>query len=247
MSNRDPQPVLSDPQVDQLQQYRSLSGLAVVAALFGLLSVVALVHPAAWTIPLVAVICGLLGLRKITRHPDYLTGTGWAATGLLLGLLFLCWAPSRYVADRWLLSQQAQAFTEAWLTAVFSGDFGKAYQATLPVKSRQPQGTDLQAFYQQDVVASSERDAYFQKDLAQQLAELAGDGSFTFDRNMGIVFGRDYALISPRYYIYRDGKPDPVLHLQLDVIRESDEEGVYWTVVDLVDAAEVDRRLRARS
>ena len=38
-----------------------------------------------------------------------------------------------------------------------------------------------------------------------------------------------------------------MLHLQMEVIRESDADGVYWTLIKLVDADQVDRQILARS
>ncbi len=246
-SSQEVSPTLSATDAERLEPYRSLCGSAVLALLFGLLSVVALAHPAAWIVPLLAVVCGLWSLRRIVRQPDALIGTSLAVTGLSLGLFFLAWAPTSYVTDRWLVTRQARQFCEQWLTAVFDGDLSSAYQAALAVRERQPQGTALDEFYENNEAERVERDGYFQDGLPKQLADLRGSGRFEFDRSLGTTFDRTYTLVAPRFWVYRDGHDQPVLHLQMEVIRESDEDGVYWTLIKMADADVVDREVRARA
>jgi hypothetical protein len=229
-----------------IQQYRSLSGLAVLSFLLGLLSVVALAHPGAWLFPAAATVCGALAMRRITQCSDALMGRPLAVSGLLLGLFFLSWAPTTYFADRWLISRQARHFSEQWLSAVFDGQLGRAYQATLTVRRRQPLGTDLDEYYEANPSERAERDAYFQELLPRQLADLKGVGQYRFDRSLEISFDRDYTLAVLRYFIDDRSADKPVVHLQLEMIRETDRDGVYWTLIKLADADEVDREIRSR-
>ncbi|HEX6261004.1 MAG TPA: hypothetical protein VFZ51_10150 [Woeseiaceae bacterium] len=237
---------LSTRDAPGLQQYRSLSGWSVSALLLGLVSVVALAHPAAWLIPLSAILCGVWALRRIRRHTDALMGARLATTGLLLGLFFLSWAPTSYFGDRWLIYRTSRQFAEEWLTAVFQGQLSKAYQATLPVRERQPAGTALDEYYENNPLRRAERDAYFNDGIPKQLAELQGRGRFVFDRHPGVTVDRAYILTSPRFFIYREGEDDPLLHLQMEIVREEDDEGVYWILPRMADAEEIDQNLQIR-
>jgi hypothetical protein len=234
------------PPTDVLPAYRALSALAAISLLLGLLSFLALAHPAAWFIPSLAIGLGLVALRRIRRRPEALMGAGLAMVGVTLALFFLCWAPTSYFADRWLIQRQARQFCEQWLSAVLAGETGTAYQATLPVRTRQPVGTALDEYYELHELERVDRDAYFQEGVPRQLAELQGQARFEFDRNLGIDFDPGYLLVTPRYFLYRQGEAQPALHLQMEVLRESDRDGVYWTLIKLVDADDVDRRLQSR-
>jgi hypothetical protein len=238
---------LSTSEAPSLQQYRSLCGLSVVALLLGLLSVVALAHPAAWSIPLLAIVCGAWALRRIHQHADALMGSQLAIGGLILGLFFLSWAPTSYFADRWLIYRESRQFAEEWLTAVIQGQLSKAYQATLPVRERQPDGTALDEYYEDNPLQRAERDAYFNDGIPKQLAELHGTGRFVFDRHLGVAVDRTDILTSPRFFIYREGRADPLLHLQMEVVREADDDGVYWVLPSMSDAEEVDQTLHLRN
>jgi hypothetical protein len=246
MSSRQFHDGLSTTEPEGLQQYRSLSGLAVLALLLGLVSVVALTHPAGWLVPALAIACGLWSLRRIARHADALTGAPLAVVGLVLGLLFLSWGPTSFLSDRWLINRHARQFGQQWLTAVFDGQLSKAYQATLPVHERQPEGTKLDEYYENNPLRRAERDAYFNDGFPKQLAQLKQQGRFVFERNQGIAVEPTYTLASPRFFIYREGEAEPLWHLQLEVIRESDADGVYWMLIRMADAQVVDRELSVR-
>lgn len=220
--------------------------MAVTSVLLGLASVVALAHPAAWLVPLLAVLVGAWGLRRIMRHPDSLQGLPLAALGMTLGMFFLTWAPTTYFADRWIVQRQARDFGQEWIEAVLNGETEKAHQATLPVRERQPRGTSLADYYATHDLQRAERDAYFHDGMAQQLADLPGNAHCVYQENIGLTDKLTYTVTSPRYLIYRNGQSQPSLHLQLEVIREEDKDGVYWTVIRVSDADVADERLRSR-
>ena len=87
--------------------YRSVSSLAVLSLVLGLLSVTALTSPGAWLVPLPAALCAVWALHRIRQRPDELLGRKAALAGLALALSFGCWAPARYFTDRWLINRQA--------------------------------------------------------------------------------------------------------------------------------------------
>jgi hypothetical protein len=65
-------------------RYRSLSALAVAALLLGPLSILVLVGQALVLLPLTAIVCGVLALRRIRRAPDELSGASLARLGIAL-------------------------------------------------------------------------------------------------------------------------------------------------------------------
>jgi hypothetical protein len=239
-------PSLSSVESEELQKYRSLSILAVVSLLFGLLAVASLAHPAAWIIPGIAILCSSIALVRIASRPDQLTGRSIALAGLTLGIFFLACAPARYFGDRWILERQARSFVESWLADVQGGRLNRAHQATLEVRERQPRGTELDEFYAQDEQARNERDAFFNKEVPMQLTQLGQDLEYEFERDLGVFFDRDRAYVTHRFWIRRRGNGNVMLHLQTEAERSRDNYGVYWTLIGLADADELDRIRRQR-
>lgn len=80
-------------------QYRALSGLAVLSAVLGVLSVAALLDWSLAVIPFGGMITGLLALRRIRANPTEYTGETFALAGTLLSAALLVggWTRLGYV------------------------------------------------------------------------------------------------------------------------------------------------------
>ena len=65
---------LSDPQDTEMAEYRAVSGLAVCGLLVALLALVALIHPACWIVPPVAILLCLAALIRIANEDLALVG-----------------------------------------------------------------------------------------------------------------------------------------------------------------------------
>lgn len=77
-------------EIDEFDGYKSIPGLAVMAIVFGLLSLLALLN--IWplkAIPLLGLVAGALALWKIRSRPEEFRGNGMALTGLALALVCL--------------------------------------------------------------------------------------------------------------------------------------------------------------
>jgi hypothetical protein len=228
------------PEAAEQVEYRSVSGLAVLTLVLGGLSVAALASPAAWVIPLPAIVCGLWALHRIRRRPDELLGRKAAWVGLGLALFFGSWAPSRYYCDRWLLHGQAREFALEWFQIVFRNDLELAHQATLNFYLRQPEGTLLQEFYQDHPEDLQELQTYFSQGVAADLVQLGRAGRARFDRNVELYFEDDSCHITQRFWIMRAGQDTPVVHAQVRVVRNEHRGNVYWSMLGLADAQRMD-------
>ena len=80
-------------EADQYQQYRTLSFLAVVALVFGVISipssVAASLNPFLLIFPFVGVLLGLTAVLKLRNRTNEFTGLGLAKTGLMLSTVLL--------------------------------------------------------------------------------------------------------------------------------------------------------------
>ena len=93
-------PSFSGEEREFMDEYRSVSMFAVASFVLGILSVGSLVHPGVWVVPIIAVGCGVFGLRSI-RKQDRMGGTVPAWAGIVLALVCLSWALSQFYFSRW--------------------------------------------------------------------------------------------------------------------------------------------------
>src|SRR5689334_5841351 len=103
MSTAAPRDSLPEHPDSDLIEYRPVSGWCVAAVLLGLASILALIHPLLWSVPLAGVCVSLLALRRLDRSETKLLGRKAALVGLAFSLIYGVAAPVRVVArDRWL-------------------------------------------------------------------------------------------------------------------------------------------------
>ena len=122
-----------DPRdVDELGQYRSLSTLAVMAFLLGLVSMLTFITPSLVVIPLTAMAVAALALTRIHSSAGALTGGWLARTGLVLAIVFAVAAFSRVSLRDHLSIQLAEAAARQWLSAVSTGQTEEALKMMTP-------------------------------------------------------------------------------------------------------------------
>src|SRR5262249_22476827 len=92
-------------------EYRSVDPWAVTAALLGVASVLALVHPMLWLIPPVGFLAALLALGSLKRNPEH-AGRPAALVGLGLSVLFGVTPIAQTISSTLLLSRQSQPIAE---------------------------------------------------------------------------------------------------------------------------------------
>jgi hypothetical protein len=98
----------------EVPEYRSLSPLAVVACLLGLLSAACFIGPLLLVIPFAAVTLALIALGKISRAPEHLAGRPLALTGLMLAVALTVASFARLeVRDR-IYRTQVQQVAQSW-------------------------------------------------------------------------------------------------------------------------------------
>jgi hypothetical protein len=107
-------------------KYSQLAPLAVVALLLGAASLLALIGPLFFLIPVAAIGVALVALGKIGRSDGALSGSGMARAGLALGTIFLVAAFVRSeVRDR-MFRDQAADFAVRWIRLMTDGDVAAA-------------------------------------------------------------------------------------------------------------------------
>lgn len=121
-------------------EYRSVSPLAIAAAIVGGCSAVALMTPLAWMVPLIGIGLALAALADITRSGTTKTGRLLALIGLALAVGFGSQAVSSSIVERWILGHRARATATTWADAVRSGRMADAVSASGPGLTAPPGG-----------------------------------------------------------------------------------------------------------
>jgi hypothetical protein len=127
---------ITDAQDAELAAYRALSGLAVAALVLGLLAALAMIDPLLWLLPIAGTVLGLAALRRIRSQWPALGGRGFAWMGLVLSLVFVVAAPTRWFTYRWQVRTEARQFSQMYFKDLARGQPQKAFQLALPPQQR---------------------------------------------------------------------------------------------------------------
>ncbi len=117
---------------DELVSYRSLSSLAIVALVLGLISPLVLLSPLFMVIPLAGIAASLLAIYKIRTQSEVLTGVTLAKIGLFLCVFCLIVAPTKTTVRSRLYEQQADQAARQWLNTLAEGDLSEALKQITP-------------------------------------------------------------------------------------------------------------------
>jgi hypothetical protein len=157
--------------VESLDNYRSLSVLALVTLVVGLASPLAFTAPIALAIPLLGIALALVALRRIATSEGLLAGRGLAIIGLAFSIASLLAVLSFGQATRFLLVRQAEEFARGWLETVLSGDTRRAFSLT--TRGAQP---DLPVD-QPGTAQQNPYDGFMDHPAIKQLLEVGPRGS----------------------------------------------------------------------
>jgi hypothetical protein len=115
----------------EIVEYRSLSVLAVVSLILGLLSPLVLLAPLMLAVALFGAASALVALGRIAASDGMLAGRGAALVGLALCVASMGAMGSRAVVTRQLVLRQANALANEWIEALTTGHPERALALTL--------------------------------------------------------------------------------------------------------------------
>ena len=98
--------------------YRPVSKLAVVAAVVGVLSSLAITTPLLWIVPLVGVVLAIVALVDVGRSGAEKAGRAAALVGLALSVGFGVQAVTSSLIAKSIMERRARAVVNAWLDAL---------------------------------------------------------------------------------------------------------------------------------
>jgi hypothetical protein len=135
MSHANPAPLAAD---EEMIAYRSLSTLAVLSFILGLLSILSFAPSRVFMFmfPPAALVTGLLAVRQITLAPEVWTGKRLAKLGIALALLsFTGSALVRYVQSK-RIGQHGRIVADRFINKLKAGDTEGAFWLKFPRESR---------------------------------------------------------------------------------------------------------------
>lgn len=187
---------------DELGVYRSLSGLAVLSLILGLLSILSFAptNLFLWIVPPAAVVTGLVALRRISSAPDVWTGVRLAKIGIGLAVVFAGGAIGEKYYSTSRMGQHGRIAADRFLEKLKSGNIEAAFWLTMPREARanvenQPASEVAQQFM--------ERYMTFRRDLgahAEQLARGEATAEFVAVEGTARDHGTGYASLVYRIH-----------------------------------------------
>jgi hypothetical protein len=127
-------------------EYRAVSGLAVASLLAGLISLVAILAPIFWIVPLLSIFTSFIALFRINAAGPTVLGRRAALLGLALSIVSLTAIVTEMVSARWWLAYDAQRVSQEWLDALGRGKRHEAHELCLiPELRLQPNSAQAKA------------------------------------------------------------------------------------------------------
>ncbi len=230
-------------QEPQAEEYRPLSGLAVTAALLGLLSPLGIAAPFLLVIPVGGILFALAALARIRSSAGELSGRRLALFGLALAVFFGVWATTQDLGRRWVLAWQARQFCDGWLQLMQDGKVCEAHQWVRAPEDRFGATADYRLIYEQTESAREELNSF----LATLPFDATMDGSslrsFRYVGNDNITYAdmlNEYVIVH-RYEVVaeKDGKPrTDLILLTVRRMASNNDNFVHWQLRQVQRAAD---------
>jgi hypothetical protein len=112
--------------------YRPVSGMAVAAAVLGVLSPAAVIHPSLFILPVIGAVFAVVAIRDLSAADSIKIGRLAALTGLALSLFFGCVGLTRSLTTTWTANRRAEQVAARWVDAVLDGRILEAHAMLMP-------------------------------------------------------------------------------------------------------------------
>ena len=152
--------------------YHSVSMLAVVALVLGLLSPLAFAHELLWAMPIVGAGLAAIAIFRIDRSDGGLIGRKAAVAGLALSLLCGLGAATHAVTRRLWLTHRARQLSDRFLDLLREGNARPAHRLNTRPQFRYAAETDPEKFYAENPEAAKEYDSFVNREIVKDLLTL---------------------------------------------------------------------------
>jgi hypothetical protein len=203
-------------------RYRSPNLWSVVTVALGGLSLLALIQPVFWLVPLIAIVMGLVSLRSLAAHPEQI-GRRAVLIGLALAMFFGAWASTRYFSRQRWLTREARERADLWVELIRTKQLKEAHQWHLRFADRRPPDVSMDDFYSQSARAHTDYWTFFGVEPLQTLAGLPGEPRVEFQRLESYEPSQRFDTVTFRYRIlYEKLGREQVLPIRVVMRRQID-------------------------
>jgi hypothetical protein len=212
--------------------YHSVSALAVVALVVGLLSPLAFVHPLLWTLPIAGVAVACVAIARIDRSDGLLIGRKAAIVGLAVSLFCGLGAVTQATTRRLWLAYRAERLTDRFLELLREGKTYEAHQLWARPQFRVPAGSDYEALYADSPAAKEDYESFLKRDVIAQLVAL-GDQAKLEHKATELTSSSPGDYLSVFYHLSGptdDGEIDQDIRFYVERLEE-EQTGVQWRVI----------------
>jgi hypothetical protein len=151
---------LNEPTDADVAAYHSLSGWAVAGLIAGAISILALVDPWLWTIPIAAIYICCRALWKIHQNAPILLGRKLALAGLWLSVFSIAAASGDWFYYRQRVGDEARQTALFWFDLIARNRPEAAFQLTLVPQQRHALDEQLWDFYKNSEKMRTELENY---------------------------------------------------------------------------------------
>jgi hypothetical protein len=229
-------------EVDELPEYRSVSGAAIVGLVLSLLSPLALIRPILVGIPIAAGIVCVVALLRIRAAGGNRIGTTPAMIGLGLACLFAAAAPAQIIAYNRALHARARPIAQAWLELLQRREPHMAHQLTKPDLTRQALTDSLWSYYARDEAAGRELQEFVENPAVKLLLTLGDDAQIRFYEPYAVIrMTSSSHLVTQHFAVtYEDpaaGRTSFFVAVELERRDPGTGSGEQWRILDFAGGA----------
>jgi len=155
--------------------YHSVSALAVIALVIGLLSPLAFAHELLWSLPLAGIALAVVAIVRIDRSDGMLVGRWAAVFGLAISLFCAAGAITQATTRRLWLAYRADRMTERFVELLREGKSREAHQLWTRPQFRLVPGGDLEELYKANTAAAKEYEGFLKREVVHDLLSLTDE------------------------------------------------------------------------
>jgi hypothetical protein len=222
----------------EVSDYRTMSALAIVALVFGLLSPLCFWAPLLIGIPIFGAALAIVALRRIAASDGALAGRGLALVALAICLVSATASLSYDRVTRHLRSNQAEELARRWIGLLLAGKTQEAFQLT--VEGTRPPSPPAPGM---PPPTETPLDTFTKVPLVQSLATAGAASDVRFDGMLAyspmsgeqMIVQQQYSIMPAAATSSQSASP---INLILNVQRSrfAGERGLRWLILSYRDA-----------
>jgi hypothetical protein len=212
--------------------YHSVSALAIIALMVGLLSPLAFAHELWWALPIAGIALSIVAIVRIDRSEGMLAGRWAAVLGLAISLFCGAAAITQASTRRMWLAYRAERMAERFVALLREGKSREAHQLwTRPQLRLLPDG-DLAELYKANLTLTKDFEGFLDREVIRDFLSLTDEAEVQH-LSTRLTFSdahRDYLMVFYRLHgPTKTGQIDKEIKFVIEHAEDEDGKG-RWRV-----------------